>query len=126
LHCASANNPIWVIRHDSKESDSGKKLIELATDRMPVGRHTNDKTPFQEFSFSLTPGDMLYAFTDGMQDQFGGPKNKKFNYRQFAALLMRISELKVSEQKQEIDKIFSAWKGNDEQTDDVCIIGIRI
>jgi serine phosphatase RsbU (regulator of sigma subunit) len=69
---------------------------------------------------------MLYAFTDGMPDQFGGPKNKKFNYRQFAALLMRISELKVSEQKQEIDKIFTAWKGNYEQTDDVCIIGIRI
>jgi serine phosphatase RsbU (regulator of sigma subunit) len=65
-------------------------------------------------------------FTDGYADQFGGTNGKKFKYKQLQDLLTKSSQLGMDEQKQIIEKTFENWKGNLEQVDDVCIIGIHI
>jgi serine phosphatase RsbU (regulator of sigma subunit) len=71
-------------------------------------------------------GDMLYLYTDGYADQFGGPKGKKFKYKQLNELLISICHLPVNEQHQILYADFSNWKGHLEQVDDICIIGIRL
>jgi serine phosphatase RsbU (regulator of sigma subunit) len=75
---------------------------------------------------TLQKGDRLYLFTDGYADQFGGPKGKKFKYRQLEEILISTSHLNLKDQKQALEKEFAAWIGNHEQVDDVCIIGISV
>jgi serine phosphatase RsbU (regulator of sigma subunit) len=69
---------------------------------------------------------MIYLFSDGYADQFGGPKRKKFMYRQLEELLISIRNKSMEEQKEILDKTIEAWKGNLDQIDDILIIGIRI
>ncbi len=118
LSYSAANNPIWIIRK--------KELVVLAADKMPVGKHERDTVPFSQHTVPLQTGDMIYAFTDGFADQFGGPKGKKFKYRALQELLLSISEMPVQLQKQSLTAAFENWKGELEQVDDVCVIGIRI
>ena len=118
LHCASANNAVWIIRN--------KELIEIKADRMPIGKHEKDNEPFTLNTFYLKKGDVVYTSTDGFADQFGGAKGKKFKQKQLQELLLSISDLSMEEQKQKLNDIFDTWKGNLEQVDDVCLIGLRI
>jgi serine phosphatase RsbU (regulator of sigma subunit) len=115
---AAAQNPIWIVR--------GEKLIELAADRMPVGKHDRDSTPFSQNVFALETNDLVYTFIDGMADQFGGPKGKKFMYSKLKSLFLSVSPLPLQSQKREILEQFSVWKGEHEQVDDICVIGVRI
>ena len=115
---AAANNPVWIIRE--------KTFIPLTADRMPVGKHDKDKIPFSQHEFELQSGDMIYTLTDGFPDQFGGPKGKKFKYKQLEELLVSISHEPMEKQKQTLNDVFESWKGELEQIDDVCVIGIRI
>ncbi|MDF2449920.1 MAG: hypothetical protein K0R26_2424 [Bacteroidota bacterium] len=115
---SAANNPIWVVRNGL--------IIELKADKMPVGKHDRDSLPFQQHDFSLISGDMIYTLTDGMPDQFGGPKGKKFMYKQLKELLVSISNLNMTDQKVRLQKEFDSWKTGMEQVDDVLLIGIRI
>ncbi|MES2141031.1 MAG: SpoIIE family protein phosphatase [Bacteroidota bacterium] len=115
---AAANNPIWVIR--------GNEFIELKPDKMPVGKHERDQIPFTQHEFQLQKGDAIYTLTDGFPDQFGGPQGKKFMSKQLKEYLMIISILPMQEQKQKLSIVFDNWKGNMEQVDDVCLIGIRV
>ncbi len=115
---AAANNPIWIIRN--------KTFMPLVADRMPVGKHDKDNVPFKQQEVDLQSGDMVYTLTDGFPDQFGGPKGKKFKYKQLEELLISISHESMDTQKQKLNNVFESWKGNLEQVDDVCIIGIRI
>ncbi len=115
---AAANNPIWVIREN--------EFIELKPDKMPVGKHDRDQTPFTQHEFQLQKGDAIYTLTDGFPDQFGGPEGKKFMSKQLKEYLMTISMLPMQEQKQKLNIVFDNWKGNMEQVDDVCLIGIRV
>ena len=69
---------------------------------------------------------MLYLFSDGFADQFGGPKKKKYKYNTFKDLLLKHSTKLIAEQKSEIEKEFEQWKGDYEQIDDVCIFGLMI
>ncbi len=114
---AGANNHPILIRDN--------RIIELAKDKMPVGKgeHLNS---FTLHSIETKPGDMLYLYTDGYADQFGGPKGKKFKYKQLNELLLSISKEPMDKQQQKLNTVFEAWKGNLEQVDDVCIIGIKI
>ncbi|MBN8703512.1 MAG: tetratricopeptide repeat protein [Bacteroidetes bacterium] len=118
---AAANNPVWIVKNETE-----KKLIELAPDKMPVGRHDRDANSFTQHIVDLNDGDMVYTITDGMPDQFGGPKGKKFMYKQLKELLVSIASLPVVEQKEKLQDAFVLWKGNLEQVDDVCVIGVRV
>ncbi len=69
---------------------------------------------------------MVYLFTDGYQDQFGGPYNHKFMKSKLRELLVKISKLDTEEQKQVLDDEFQRWKGEEEQTDDLLIIGLKL
>ena len=97
---------------------------ELPADRMPVGIGER-KEAFQLFQLKYTKGDVLYLYTDGYADQFGGPKGKKFKYKQLNELLRSISGRSSAEQKQDLDLSYEAWRGDLEQIDDVCVIGIK-
>lgn len=104
---------------------SEKRIVELPKDKMPVGIGEL-KEEFKTYSINAVKGDMLYLYTDGFADQFGGEKGKKFKYKPLNQLLTSISDLPLQEQKQKLDETFSNWKGDLEQVDDVCILGIRI
>jgi serine phosphatase RsbU (regulator of sigma subunit) len=118
LYSASAINPIWIIRNGS--------IIEIKADRFPIGSHIKDKTPFTLHEQDIVKGDVIYSFTDGFPDQFGGPNGKKFKYKQLQELLLSISDDSMENQKLKLNDVFTSWKGDFEQIDDVCLIGIRI
>ncbi|HLC82231.1 MAG TPA: SpoIIE family protein phosphatase, partial [Bacteroidia bacterium] len=114
---AGANNPLWIIRD--------KQLIEYKADKQPIGK-TDNPTPFTCNETQLLKNDSLYLFTDGYADQFGGPKGKKFKYKQMQNLLLSCNSKPMNEQNEIIGKSFEEWKGNLEQVDDILIIGIKI
>ncbi len=93
---------------------------------MPVGKHDRDTISFSQHSFDLKKNDTVYAFTDGMPDQFGGPKGKKYMYKKLKELLISVSSQALPIQFQTISQSFLQWKGDLEQVDDVCIVGIRV
>ncbi len=97
---------------------------ELDSDNMPIGLGER-KDSFSHYTISSQPGNMLYLYTDGFADQFGGPKGKKFKYKKLNELLFSVSTLPAAEQKQNLEAVFENWKGNLEQIDDVLVVGIR-
>lgn len=116
---SGANNPLWIIRKDTNI------LEEIKADKQPVGKFS-DRKNFTSHDLTLKKGDRLYLFTDGYADQFGGEKGKKFKYKQLEELLLASSDSSIVEQKNQLDSAFMKWKGNLEQVDDICIIGIVI
>ncbi len=116
---AGAFNPILVI------SQSG--VSEYKADKFSIGRHTYEAGyRFKETTFTLEKGSMLYLFSDGFADQFGGVKGKKFMRKNFYALLKEISSLPASVQKERLQTTFYDWKQNITQVDDICVLGVRI
>ncbi|MCW3104386.1 MAG: protein serine/threonine phosphatase [Bacteroidetes bacterium] len=116
---AGAYNPLWLVRNN--------ELIEFAPDKHPVGAFVGEELKqFKNREFESQPGDVLYIFTDGYADQFGGPKGKKFKYSQLKELLLKISRLEMGEQKNLLNSTIESWKGQLEQIDDILIMGIRI
>lgn len=124
LQYAGANNPVWIIRKNNELKDY--ELIELKPDKMPVGLHAGETKPFNVQTLNLNSEDTIYAFTDGFADQFGGEKGKKYKYKNFQALLMANADKSMQEQSEIIKNEFYIWKGNLEQIDDVCIVGISV
>lgn len=114
---AGANNSLWYL-------NNGESL-EIKADKQAIGK-TDNPLPFKTHYLKLKKGDMLYLFTDGFADQFGGEKGKKFKYKPLKEMLTSNHGLPLSEQKQILEQRFEKWKGNLEQVDDVCVIGIRI
>jgi serine phosphatase RsbU (regulator of sigma subunit) len=127
LHCASANNPVWVIRNvKSSAVENKKELIEIKADRLPIGKHDRDNIPFSLHTLNLEKGDVVYTLTDGFSDQFGGANGKKFKHKQLQNFLLTIAHEPMAIQKQKLNDVFNEWKGSLEQVDDVCLIGVRI
>lgn len=114
-YAAANNSPVWI---------SNGALVELPYDKMPVGKGERQE-PFSLHSIAPQAGDMLYLYSDGYADQFGGPKGKKFMYRQLKELLLSISSMPVDQQKQKLGETLTDWKGRLEQVDDVLVAGIR-
>jgi len=125
LSCASANNPVWIIRA-KPSNDSGYELIEIKGDKMPIGKHEKDHLPFTLHTMALQKGDVVYTLTDGYPDQFGGEKGKKFMNKRLQELLLTLAHEPMALQFQKLNEAFEAWKRNLEQVDDVCLIGVRI
>ena len=119
LQFAGAFNSAWVIRNGA--------CIETGADKFPVGIFL-DETPkkFTLREMPLLPGDSLYLFTDGYADQFGGPKGKKFKYRQFQEILIASQNKIMQEQEKMLGEKMKNWRGNLEQVDDMLVIGLKI
>lgn len=127
LHCAAANNPIWIIRPaHSNTIDSNYEIFEIKPDRMPVGKHDRDTASFTLHEFNLQKGDVVYTLTDGFPDQFGGENGKKFKSKKLQTILTSIVHEPLLKQKQILNDTFDNWKGDLEQVDDVTIIGVKI
>ena len=119
LMWAGANNPLWIIYHDQE------KLSEIPAHKQPIGFYPT-LSPYPNHTLQLQKGDIFYLFTDGYADQFGGTKGKKLKYKKLAEILVEIRHEKLERQKELLLKTFIDWKGPYEQTDDVCIMGVKI
>ena len=117
LNYAGANNGLYIINDGV--------INEIKADKQPIGRYVTSK-PFTNHEIPLKEGDSIYVFTDGFVDQFGGPKGKKFMYKPFRQLLLSVQDKSMEEQNSIINDTFENWRGELEQIDDVCIIGVRI
>lgn len=133
---SGANNPLWILRRTSNLTDEQQEqrgtvikgdqaVIEFKGNKQPVGLH-EDMELFIQTEIRLFEGDIVYVFTDGFADQFGGEKNKKLMYKPFKNLLLDCCHLSMEEQKEELGRFFRKWRGENEQVDDVCVIGVRI
>jgi serine phosphatase RsbU (regulator of sigma subunit) len=118
LQFAGAFNPFYIIRN-------GIKLEEIAGDKMPIGIAADTEITFTDHNIQLTKGDMIYLFTDGFMDQFGGPLGKKYKYRPFRNLLLNICNLSAEEQKSALLTAFNDWKKELPQLDDILMFGFR-
>ncbi|GIV41288.1 MAG: hypothetical protein KatS3mg034_0598 [Vicingaceae bacterium] len=101
-------------------------IIEIIGDKMPVGKYRDTDKKFSQVEFKPLSGDLMYMTTDGYCDQFGGPQSKKFKYNQFRDLLFSMADYNVSHQLNILQDTFYRWKGENEQTDDITVFGIRI
>ena len=118
LQFSGANNPLYVIRD--------QELLEFNGDKQPIGIHAGEKKLFTVKEIQLKEGDQLYMSSDGFADQFGGEKGKKFRTANFEKLLLQISPSPIREQLSKLDLVFNNWKGDFEQLDDVCVVGVQI
>ena len=119
LAYAGAHNPLWIVRKDKVEVESTKP------DKQPVGKYFARK-PFTNHIIQLNSGDCIYLFTDGYIDQFGGERGKKLKSKAFKSLIMSIQDKSLREQKEILNDHFDVWKGDLEQIDDICIIGVKV
>lgn len=133
---SGANNPLWIIskRKNIKDSSgnelhldadlNGNYLYEIKATKQPIGFNETPKK-FANHQLKLEKGDALYLFTDGFADQFGGPKGKKYKYKQLTEVILNSANKTMTEQKRDLENSFENWKGNLEQVDDVSVLGIR-
>jgi tetratricopeptide (TPR) repeat protein len=118
LQYSGAHNSLYIIRD--------KKLREVKADKMPIGISARYDKPFSNHKIQLQKNDMLYIFSDGYMDQFGGEHKKKFGARRFRELLLEIHLKQLGEQKNILEKSFAGWKGKYDQIDDILVMGIRV
>lgn len=118
LEYSGANNSLY---HISTEG----VLKEIKSDRQPIGKFEGRK-PFTNHTIDVKKGDLFIVFTDGFADQFGGKKGKKFKYKPFKELLLANYHKPLEVQKQLLNETIEKWKGNLEQVDDICVVGVRI
>ncbi len=123
LHYAGAHNPLWVIKPERENRTA--ELVEIKANKQPIGKF-DAPLPYTTHTVELEPGDTIYIFSDGYVDQFGGEKGKKYKARAFRELLLSIQHETMEQQRKRIDTTFESWKGDFEQVDDVCVIGVRV
>jgi serine phosphatase RsbU (regulator of sigma subunit) len=136
LQYAGANQPLYLIRkkgpttgidpedHLSIENND-YKLFQFKGDKQPIGSYW-EETEFTNHEIDLRQGDTFYIFSDGILDQYGGKKRKKYKAVNFRKLLLSIQHESMQEQKDIIKNTFDTWRGKYEQIDDVSVIGVRI
>jgi tetratricopeptide (TPR) repeat protein len=129
---AGANNPLWIIRKEKTNGsfdDSANMIEEIKGDKMPVSIHVK-MNEFTHHEVQLEEGDRIYLFSDGFQDQFGGPKGKKYKSKPLKRLLAETSELPIAEQglklENELDNWMNGFTGDHKQIDDITMMGVEI
>ncbi len=137
IEFSGANNGVWIVSSKDMSADipshkksvleqDGVKLIEIKGNKFPIGKHTGELKSFESFVYQLNKGDTFYLSTDGFADQFGGQNNKKFKYKRFKQLLLTLNSAQMDERKEKLIQAFEDWKGDNEQLDDVCVVGVRV
>ena len=117
LQFAGANNSLWLIRNNEIQIYKG--------DKQPIGNYEYQK-PFTTHELLLKKGDTFYMFSDGIVDQFGGEKGKKFKAKGLKELLLSIQEKPMQEQKKLIVQAVQDWRRDLDQVDDICLFGVRV
>lgn len=133
LQFSGANTPLYIVRSKEEESISDASmtefndsiLYEIKGDKMPISMYRK-MVDFNMVEINLKKGDCLYMFSDGFIDQFGGPDTKRFQSKNFKQMLLSNCKKPMSEQKIEIEKVFSSWKHNNEQIDDIMVVGFVV
>jgi serine phosphatase RsbU (regulator of sigma subunit) len=115
---SAANRSLYILRH--------KELIELKPTKCAIGGYTPFDQVFEEHEFTLHKGDLIVMTTDGFADQFGGDDGKKYMTKKFKDLLISVNGLSSKDQHAAIQSAFNSWKGNYDQVDDVCVVGINV
>ncbi len=127
LNFSGAHRPLIHVRNNV--------VTELKPTKASIGGYLSDKKTFANDSLQLQKGDCIYMFTDGYADQFGGPRGKKFKYKQLIDLILNNVNDSMETQKQKLASTFENWKAwpvagatqrDLEQVDDVCVIGVRV
>ncbi len=118
LHYAGALRPLIIVRKG--------QVIDIKGSRYPLGFYSDVDKLFDEHVILLEPDDCVYLFTDGFVDQFGGEKNKKLNRKNFHELILTSAEMPIEEQEAFLEYSLNNWKQEEEQTDDVLVIGIKV
>ncbi len=118
LQYSGAYNPLFHFR--------GDEFNEYKADRMPIGIYYGKSGSFSNYDIKVNRGDVIYIFSDGMSDQFGGPDGSKYKKSNLKKLLSDIHNKTMAEQQILIESAFEIWKGSAEQVDDITLIGVRI
>lgn len=137
LEYSGAYNPLYIVSKKEIKSVSGesfeanitedeKMLFEVKSDRFPIGNYSEDNKRYTNHEIQLNDGDTIYLFSDGYADQFGGPKGKKFRYKQFKQTLLALYDEGMESQKEVLHTTLKSWRGDIEQIDDVIVIGSRV
>jgi sigma-B regulation protein RsbU (phosphoserine phosphatase) len=119
LQYAGANNPVYIVRNDGN-------LQICSADRMPIGIHEHSTKPFTNNDLLISKGDMVYMFSDGYADQFGGPHDQKFRYKRLQALCVEMFHKSMPEQYDGFERNMDEWIGYRDQIDDIIVIGVKI
>lgn len=116
---AGAKNPLVYVKNH--------RIYKINGDKLPVGgvRKSNQRR-FTKHVLLTDDVDCFYLFSDGYQDQFGGPDNRKFMSKRFRELLFKISDLGMPEQKSALTEALMSWQGYRRQTDDILVLGVRV
>ena len=116
---SGAYNPLWIVRKG--------EMIVVKGDKFPIGSYLeNPDNHYSEHKVILEDHDMIYLFSDGYADQFGGTEGKKFKYARMKKLFLEISGKNMDTQYKTLEKTMQEWMGDQEQVDDMLIIGLRI
>lgn len=118
LEFAGANCPLYIVRNG--------QVLQFQPNKTSIGSFLHTAQPFKDHTVKLQSGDAAYIFSDGYADQFGGPKGKKFLYRQFRELLVRIAPEAPERKKVLLNDAINDWKGTQEQVDDILVMGIQV
>lgn len=118
LEFSGANNPLVIIRNG--------EILQYKADKMPVAIYLKGDTPFTRQIVPLQKGDMLYTFSDGYADQFGGPSNRKFMIKNLKEFFVEIAPLPMDQQRAKLLQRLLEWQGNQARTDDVIVFGVRV
>ena len=101
------------------------EIIEIEADRLPVGFLKTELEPYTHHELQLEKGDTIYIFSDGYKDQFGGPKLKRFMQHRFNQLVLSNQDKSMEEQKSILETTMNEWIGEEDQIDDMLVMGVR-
>ncbi|OFX83940.1 MAG: hypothetical protein A2W99_03720 [Bacteroidetes bacterium GWF2_33_16] len=119
LQFAGANNPLVLIRNN--------EIIQYKADKFAIGGNFGNELPkFTNNEIDLQSGDVIYTFSDGYADQFGGNDGRKFMVKRFRELLLSIHKDPIEDQASLLENILDEWRGREEQVDDILVIGVKI
>ncbi|GAB5417646.1 MAG: hypothetical protein Crog4KO_26320 [Crocinitomicaceae bacterium] len=137
LQYSGANNPLWIIRHESSDTpenvkrittieESALQLLEIAADKIPVGYVDGSSKQFSNKVMPLFEGDVIIQLTDGYADQFGGQDGKKLKYATMKRALLEMQSVQFEQQYEQLAQTFDDWRSDYEQVDDVCVVAVKV